>query len=239
MPDELLGRVATLLRYPVKSMAAESLDAVDVQVNGLAGDRRWAFVRPGVEASNFPWMTIRQRADMGSFVPHFADPERPDHSPTLVAFPGGGDPLDVTDPALAAELGEGVRVIKQNRGVFDWLPISLITAATVDALGELVGSELDVLRFRPNLVIDTGTEAPFAEDAWVGATLALGDARIRIDERDTRCALVNVDPATSERDPAVLKAIAKHREACLGVYGSVVTPGAVRVGDALTLVDAP
>jgi hypothetical protein len=45
----------------------------------------------------------------------------------------------------------------------------------------------------------------------------------------------NVDPATSQRDPAILKAIAREREACLGVYGSTVTPGRIAVGDPVLL----
>ena len=49
-----IGRVAGLWRYPVKSMAAEALDEVLVSWHGLAGDRRWAFVRPGSRVAAFP-----------------------------------------------------------------------------------------------------------------------------------------------------------------------------------------
>ncbi|NNF58246.1 MAG: hypothetical protein HKN04_08385, partial [Rhodothermaceae bacterium] len=44
-----VGRVVALWRYPVKSMGAESLEEVDISWHGLAGDRRWAFIRGGVE----------------------------------------------------------------------------------------------------------------------------------------------------------------------------------------------
>ncbi len=47
--------------------------------------------------------------------------------------------------------------------------------------------------------------------------------------------MVNVDPATSQRDPAVLRAIARERNACLGVYGSTVQPGIVQTGDEVAL----
>jgi uncharacterized protein len=40
----MLGRVALLRRYPVKSMLGENLDASDVTFTGLAGDRRLAVV---------------------------------------------------------------------------------------------------------------------------------------------------------------------------------------------------
>jgi len=40
---------------------------------------------------------------------------------------------------------------------------------------------------------------------------------------------------TLHRDPAVLRAIARERENCLGVYGSTVVPGPVAVGDPVEL----
>ena len=43
--------------------------------------------------------------------------------------------------------------------------------------------------------------------------------------------VVNFDHRTAERNPAVLRAVAQHREVCIGVYGSVEAPGLVRVGD--------
>jgi hypothetical protein len=58
---------------------------------------------------------------------------------------------------------------------------------------------------------------------------------MRVDRRDGRCVVVDVDPATLGRSPGVLRTIAKQRDACLGVYGSTVTPGRVAVGDAVVL----
>jgi hypothetical protein len=200
----------------------------------VAGDRRWAFIRDGMARSGFPWLTIRELPAMGLYRPRFAEPERPDGSATLVRTPSGAE-VDVVDPALAAELGHGARVIKQDRGIFDTLPLSLITTQTLAGLGALVGSALDVQRFRPNLLIDAPGGGPFPEDAWVGSVLRIGGAHVRVDKRDQRCVVVNVDPATRERDPAVLRAIAREREACLGVYGSTVQPGLVRTGDEVAL----
>jgi uncharacterized protein len=227
-----VGRVAALWRYPVKSMAAEPLEEVEVAWAGFAGDRRWAFVRSGIERSGFPWMTIRQRSNMGEYRPSFVDASRPDDSRTVVRTPTG-DELEVVDPALAAELGEGVRVIKQDRGVFDAMPLSLISTQSVAALGALVGSELDPLRFRPNLLIEASE--PYEEETWVGSVVRVGGMAMRVDQQDERCAIVTVDPVTSERNPAVLRTIAQQRDTCMGVYGSTVTPGRVAVGDPVVL----
>jgi uncharacterized protein len=233
MAEREVGRVAALWRYPVKSMGAERLEEVEVSFHGFAGDRRWAFVRAGIERSGFPWMTIRERSDMGHFRPSFADPSRPDASRTLVCTPAGAQ-LDVVDPALAAELGDGVRVIKQDRGVFDAMPLSLISTQSIAALGALAGRELDPQRFRPNLLIDT-SEGAFSEEAWVGSVLRIGGIRMRIDEQDERCVILNVDPDTAERDPIVLRTLARERKARIGVYGSTVQPGRVAVGDPVVL----
>jgi uncharacterized protein YcbX len=223
-----VGRVAALWRYPVKSMAPEALEAVEVGWHGLAGDRRWAFVRGGQERSDFPWMTIREDAAMLAHVPRFLEPERPDKSRTVVRTPGGEE-LDVVDPALAASLGDGVRVIKQNRGVFDAMPLSLLTTQAVAELESLVGFGLDPQRFRPNLLV----EASRREDAWVGSMLRIGGMTTRVDQRDERCVVVNVDPGTGVRDASVLRTLARERSTCIGVYGSTVRPGRVAVGDAV------
>jgi hypothetical protein len=58
---------------------------------------------------------------------------------------------------------------------------------------------------------------------------------MRVDLRDKRCVVVNVDPVTTRRDPAVLRAIALERQVCLGVYGSTVQPGRLAIGDPVTL----
>ncbi|MGH3646123.1 MAG: MOSC domain-containing protein [Micromonosporaceae bacterium] len=225
-----VGRLAALWRYPVKSMAAEPLPDAEVSWHGVAGDRRWAFIRAGSERSGFPWLTIRERNDLCHYHPRLADPSRPDASPVKVRTPSG-ELFDVADPALAAELGPGVRVIKQNRGVFDAAPLSLISTQTVAALGRVVGAELDVRRFRPSLLVEATGDQPYQEDSWVGAVLRIGELRMRVDRRDKRCVITNVDPETARRDPAVLRAIARGRDTKLGVYGSVVTPGRVTVGD--------
>lgn len=229
----VVGRVAALWRYPVKSMGGEEVDGVDVSWHGFAGDRRWAFIRDGQVRSGFPWLTMRERPELARYRPRFTEPDRPDASPTVVRTPTGRD-LDVADPALAAELGSRVRVIKQDRGVFDTMPLSLLSTQTLASLGRLTGTDLATARFRPNLVVEA-SECGFPEDAWVGRVLRLGELRIRVDARDMRCVVVTIDPVTLRRHPAILRVIARERDARLGVYASTVQPGRVAVGDPVEL----
>ena len=226
-----LGRIVGLWRYPVKSMGAEALGEIDVSWHGLAGDRRWAFVRNSHVQSGFPWLTIRERPDMSHYLPSLVEPARPDKSATVVRTPSGAV-FDVADPTLASELcPEGARVIRHDRGIFDTFPLSVITTQTIDKLGEMVGECLAVGRFRPNILVDAADGVPFCEDAWVGCTLRIGGARVRIDKRDGRCVVITIDPATTQRNPMVLRTVARDRQGCLGVYGSIVEPGRVALGD--------
>jgi uncharacterized protein YcbX len=215
-------------------MAPEALERVDVGWHGIVGDRRWGFVRAGQDRNGFPWLTIRERPALARYQPRLVGPEGPDKAAVRVRTPDGVE-LGVADPALAAELGPGVRVMKLDRGAFDTLPLSLISRQTLAGLDELVGRALAIQRFRPNIVIDGVDGATYPEDTWVGATIRLGALRVRVDKRDQRCVVVNIDPATGARDPAILRAITRARQACLGVYGSVETPGAIAVGDTVVL----
>lgn len=237
MTTRKLGIVVDLRRYLVKSMAAELLSSATVTWHGIAADRRWAFVRPGLERSGFPWLTIREKPDLWRYQPRLAEPGNAEGSKVLVKTPGGGE-WDAADPELARELGgEGIRVIKQGGGIFDTFPVSLLTLQSVRGLSELVGEELTAERFRPNLVVDAAEcEEPFPEDAWVGSVLRIGTGyRCRMDVRDPRCVMVNVDPQSGAMNPAVLRAIATEREARFGVYGTTVEPGEIAPGDEVWL----
>ena len=228
--DPPVGTVGALWRYPVKSMAAEPLTTADLSWYGVAGDRRWAFVRPRSQRSGFPWHTIRENPSMWRYVARLADPTRPDKSAVEVRTPTG-ETLRVTDPALAKEIGAGARVMRLDRGLFDAMPVSLITSATAAELCALAEVPADALRFRPNIVVDPLGDVPYAEDDWVGQVLRIGEAAIRIDRRDSRCVIVNVDPSSGRPDSALLKRIPRSRLACAGVYGTVVQPGRIQVGD--------
>jgi uncharacterized protein YcbX len=233
----VVGQVVGLWRYPVKSMAGEALTDVNVGWHGLSGDRRWAFVRNDVVQSGFPWLTIRERAEMSHYQPSFVEPAQPDKSRTLVRTPSG-NVFDVTDPALGEELcSPGVRVIKQDRGIFDTFPLSLITTRTVDELGKRVGTPLDVARFRPNILVEPADGAAFAEDDWVGCILRIGSMRMRVDKRDGRCAIITIDPLTMQRKPEILRTVVQDRQGCLGIYGTTVEPGRIAVND-LMLVES-
>ena len=85
--QSILGSAVSLWRYPVKSMAAEDLDGAEVSWHGVAGDRRWAFIRDGQVHSGFPWLTMRERPEMARYRPFYTERARPN---LLVDAAGSG-----------------------------------------------------------------------------------------------------------------------------------------------------
>lgn len=230
-----VARVVGLWRYPVKSMAGEPVSEIDVSWNGFAGDRRWAFVREGISQSGIPWLTLRERAEMSHYFPSIVNPAMPDQSQVNVRTPAGVT-YDITDAALTSELyPPGARVIKYNRGIFDTFPLSIITTQSIAALAASVGVRLGVERFRPNILLDAADGAPFIEDEWVGSMLQIGGMLMRVDKRDGRCAVITIDPLTTQRNPEILRAVARDRAGCVGIYGSMVKPGRLALHDPVYL----
>jgi uncharacterized protein len=236
-----VGTVRALYRYPVKSMRGERVEAAHVYWHGLAGDRRYAFVRGG-NTSRFPWLTGREVPQLLRYAPYFATEGDAMHAPVRVLTPDGAD-FAVEDAALRAELaaryGGEVGLLQSNRGVPDSAAVSILGAATVRDLGEGLGTTLDPLRFRPNVLVETAGDRPYEEEDWLGGLLVFGDrpdsARIRVNRKDPRCMMVNLDPVAAEQDPAVLKAIVRERDQCLGLYASVEAIGTIEVGDTIRL----
>jgi uncharacterized protein YcbX len=118
--------------------------------------------------------------------------------------------------------------------------VFVLASGSVDHLRRLQGGTalIDRRRFRPNLYIDTGSgPGCFVEDEWLGSALSFGD-QVRLDQFEPTLWCVTSTLAQEElpRDPSVLRTAAQHHRGCLGVYGSVGSPGLVRVGDPVMLL---
>ncbi|MCP4415662.1 MAG: MOSC domain-containing protein [Chloroflexi bacterium] len=237
-----VGVVKTLFRFPVKSMRGEAVEAANVYWHGLDGDRRFAFVRSD-NRSGFPWLTGRNLPQMLQFTPRFSEPDDVVNSPVEVELPNGRFyPIDSQElnQELAAAYGKPVNLIKIGRGTYDNQVVSVMSAATVAALSEAIGTAVTPLRFRQNILIETFDEQPFVEERWLNGSLTFGNQanglQLRLNRRIQRCVMINIDPETSEKETAVLKTVAQMRQNCAGVYANIERPGLVRVGDMVKLV---
>jgi uncharacterized protein YcbX len=91
------------------------------------------------------------------------------------------------------------------------------------------------LRFRANLYV-RGWPA-WHEFDLLGRTLAIGEARLKVVKRITRCAAINVDPDTAARDLNIPQTLMRRfGHADCGVYAEVVAGGEIAEGDAVRSV---
>jgi uncharacterized protein YcbX len=238
----VVGRVVALYRYPVKSMSGEEIQRTAVSWTGIVSDRRYAFIRADYQGA-FPWLTGREVPDLLRYQPYFSSQERPDISPVHVRTPEGHE-LPIRSDELRRELearySGPVHVLHLGRGAYDMLPISLLSTATLATLGAAAGRVLDPRRLRPNVLVEPVRMVSYPEDEWRGGVLVFGEredsAHVRVTDRIPRCVMINIDPESSERDPAVLKATGLAHDGCAGVHATVEAPGTITAGDSIYLV---
>src|SRR6266404_9596018 len=123
---QLLGHVAAIHRYPVKSLAGEKLDSVAIEADGIAGDRAAAlFVTAGHARAG---QTFRGKEHN---LLHLTSDVR---------------------AAIALDEANSVAVeLRRGTHFFDAAPISLLFDRWVDEVSSALGRELDFRRWRPNL----------------------------------------------------------------------------------------
>jgi uncharacterized protein YcbX len=117
----------------------------------------------------------------------------------------------------------------------DGYPLLLTNNASLRQLNEWMDEPLPMTRFRPNIVIDS--DEPFAEDAWTGTTIHIGELQFRVAEPCGRCVVTTTDQETGERGREPLRTLAKYRNVdqklLFGANLIPVAPGVVRVGDSV------
>lgn len=144
----------------------------------------------------------------------------------------------VGTPLRLVEAGEEGAVDRGSEGA-----VTLISRASLSRLAKQAEREsVDVRRFRMLIEVD-GVEA-HEEDGWVGQVLQIGQARVRARGHVGRCVITNRHPETGEIDLQTLKILGTYRReakttepVAFGVFGDVVEPGVIRLGDTVTLGD--
>lgn len=256
--------IAALFRYPVKSMLGEELAEIEVTARGFTGDRRFALLDPverkivSAKAVHKWPLLFRFRSELaGNGAAPVARIFFPDGSSHLTDSPE-------LHAHLTHAMGREVRLVSDDvaertadivcfdpehpnqqevasfdlteNGFFDSCPIHVLTTATLAKLKQLSpAGAFDVARFRPNLLV----EAPgndFLENAWIGRTVAVGSARLRIDKPCARCIMTTLPQGELPHDNEILRTAARHNGANVGVLASVAAPGRIRLGDLVELV---
>jgi hypothetical protein len=169
------------------------------------------------------------------------------YHPDLENLDPAGHRDELTESKLGAALFDemGMPSAVPEGSFFDVFPMSVLTTSTLEHLNELEPqSDFDLRRFRMNVIVAT-PEPGFAENSWLGRALDIGDeVKLGVAMPDPRCVMTTVAQEGLERDPRVLKALARYNQLdvaggglypCCGVYAVVASPGTMRNGDAVRL----
>jgi uncharacterized protein YcbX len=253
MPPVQSAEIAGIYRYPVKGLTPEQLARAALKVGQtLLADRRYAIENgaSGFDPAEPKWLPK----------PHFLMLQRDEWlAPLKTHFDDASHVLTIRRNGCVVaqgdlETAEGRATIEQffvsqYAGEIKGPPkilrspghsfsdvarkvVSIINLASLRAIENMVGEPVHPLRFRANLYVE-GWPA-WHEASLLDQTLAIGDIRVQVVKRITRCAAVNVDPDTGARDLAIPQALMRrfgHNEC--GIYAEVIAGGSVAVGDAI------
>ena len=247
--------IARISISPVKAFRLVHPEEVELGPDGVAENRRFFLVGPDGErlrSSLTPWpVLVRAEYDAGEERLRMEFPRGTEIEGAADAL---GDPvhsatgsLDVTgrvvegpwEGPLSELAGHPVRLVRLDRiGAGLNEPVTFVSDGSLDRLARQAETTVDSRRLRMLFEL-SGCEA-HEEDTWAGREFAIGEAVVRVGGPVDRCAVTTRDPETGERDLDTLRLIKNYRgrresdgAVLFGVYGQVVKPGRVRVGDAL------
>ncbi|WP_158565519.1 MOSC domain-containing protein [Shinella sp. WSJ-2] len=222
----------------MSSLGGETLAFISVSPEGIIGDRRFALFDPNTGLAAAPEKETRWRPAL------FITASQPPSGLPVLRFADGAEhSLDdgALPDRLAEHFGFAVSVglvgagdhrfpVVSNR--YKAAPLHLVTTASAEALAAVTGlPPLDARRFRPSVLIETDDGEGFIENDWVGHTLRIGDADIRVTEASRRCGMTLVAQPGLAEEPDVLRGIMRHNKRNLGVYATPAEPVTIRVGD--------
>lgn len=258
----LVGHVGGLRRYPVKSMQGESPERVRLGPEGLDGDRCFAVIdtetgRVASAKNPRKWgQLLNWRAELRDGVLVVTSPdgqeyrddrddlsaelsERLGRTVVVRGTPTHNASIEIQWPELAGSPKSNSETVEElpPGSYLDLAPVHLLTTATLNRLTELaLRGVFDARRFRPNIVIETlPALSGFVEGGWVGRSLVIGNARLRITTPCSRCIMTTLAQMDLPVDRAILRAAAEHNSATVGVYATALEPAEVAAGDAVWL----
>ena len=118
---------------------------------------------------------------------------------------------------------------------YDCYPLLVMTTSALRSMqAALPDSVVDVRRFRPTFVVDTGDEPGHPEFGWAGRRFRIGSTVIEVVNDCPRCAAITkqVTPDIPQ-DRAILRHVVKDLGQAVGAYAVVVEPGTITQGDDL------
>lgn len=134
-------------------------------------------------------------------------------------------------------LGELMEFATPVGTYFDAFPLDILTEASLRHLQTLTPeSNLDIRRFRPNILVsDSEKVAGLEETKWVGRPVTIGNAKVDAVMECPRCIMTTRAQGDLPRDASIMRTMVAHTAQNLSIYCNIAKPGRVAEGDAVTL----
>jgi hypothetical protein len=236
---EVVGQLAGLRRFPVRSLGGEAPDECLVQGAGLAGDRVFDVFdqerREPFTASGAPFLLRYKARYLDAMV------KGTDLGPWIRVRTPDGREVALSDRSwledISARCARPVSLRARADSEADPAPLDVLSVPTVRFLEQQYGGALEAVRIRSNLLLELPDCRPFEEDRWIGRQLWIGDVLIELVRPSDRCLVASLDAETPERSPGVLNAIVRGRGGKIGVCARALTGTRMRVGDPVAIID--
>jgi uncharacterized protein YcbX len=133
-------------------------------------------------------------------------------------------------PANRPEPARVIRVPGQALTDQDQPLVSINGLSSLADLSRHMGQDLSIHRFRGNVWVEGW--APWAELDLIGREIAIGTARLRVEEPIGRCRATGANPETGAQDADTMAALeAGYGHTDFGVFARVIEGGTLRLGD--------
>ncbi|WP_299956859.1 MOSC N-terminal beta barrel domain-containing protein [uncultured Roseobacter sp.] len=243
----MTAKLAHIWRHPLKGLGSEAVERVDLDPEqAVVGDRVWALLNAEAEDTD-DWQPRRNFLQVAS-------------GPRLSAITAAGTangvrlthpdraPLDFNPASGTGVLADWIgdlwpdnrpgpaRLVKAPaQGMTDvsYASVSIGNLASLRALSQKAGMDVDMRRFRINLWLDG--LAPWEEIDLLKSDITLGTATLSPVEPIERCRAPDANPVTGSRDLGMLRLLEDGWDTRdFGVYFKVSKAGSASIGDALT-----
>lgn len=221
-------------------MGGQPVDAFEVDERGVAGDRTHALFDRFKDAPRR--LTARQAPGLLRWAAAYEGVNGflPTNPPLPVLTAPGGTRFAWDDPALPGalsdDLGREVALVRDLDGQQDLERSVLVTTrATHEAIEWEIGHALDPRRWRTNVLIELDAEE-YAEEAWEGRTITIGEAGFQLLHPCERCVIPTRDPDTAEKMPELLRWLFRERSGLFGMNARPLGPGRVHANDPVSIV---
>jgi len=248
--------IKNIYRYPIKGLSAEALSEASFQAgNSLENDRRYAIAlgSTNLDLDGGGWMAKNY------FLTQAKNPKltqletKYDPCTQRLTILRSGKKVShgqlttligrtMIENFLTAYMGDEargrVKVFETQTGQMlsdQSAPlVSLINLASVRDISRITGMEINPIRFRGNINFECGD--PWIENDWVGRTLRLGAAKLKVVAPIVRCVATHINPKTSKHDVNILKALqCNFGHTNCGVFAEVTQTGVIQVNNAISI----